>query len=149
MSSDVVQAKSGRESHTAFEGISSLKTLVTNKRPHAFLDLIGKVAHRYAWLCDSLYVLANLTMDFSSLAIVVEILIVHILQCSEMTGLLSCGALKVIILDGIFDNLAFGEWLIMEDISERDSGRSDLLSSGRLLFLFLIVLSFLLFAYRG
>lgn len=88
-------------------------------------------------------------MDFSSLAIVVEILIVHILQCSEMTGLLSCGALKVIILDGIFDNLAFGEWLIMEDISERDSGRSDLLSSGRLLFLFLIVLSFLLFAYRG
>lgn len=149
VSGDIVQAESGWKSHTAFEGVSSLKTLVANEGSHAFLDLISKVAHRNTWLGDSLHILTNLTMDFGGLAIVVEILIIHILQGSKMTDLLRCGALKVIILNGIFDNLAVREWLIMEDISERDSGRSGLLSSDRLLFLLLIVLSLLLFAYRG
>jgi hypothetical protein len=40
------------------------------------------------------------------------------------------GALKVLVLDSILDDITFGVRLIVKDVSERDSWRSRLLLSG-------------------
>jgi hypothetical protein len=90
--------------------------------------------------------LADLAVDFGSFAIVFQEIVIHVVDGSQMANFLSSGALKIVILDGIFDDLAFWEWLVVEEVGQCDSGRSSLLSRSSLLFLLLVILSLLLLA---
>jgi hypothetical protein len=88
-----------------------------------------------------------LTMDFSGLAVVAEEVIVHVGHGLEMTKLFSGGALEVVILGGILDDLALGIWLFTKDFRKCDSWRCRLLRGSSLLCFLLVALSLLLGAY--
>lgn len=74
VSSYVVQAESSRKSHAGF------KTLVIGQSPSAILNLLGKLVHRNAGLCDRLHILADLATDFGSFAIVTQEPIIHVMM---------------------------------------------------------------------
>lgn len=76
----VVQAKPGREAHASFESVSGLGGLVTDESTHTVFDLIGELSHGDARLCNSLHVLADLTMDFGGFAVVAQEVVVHVVH---------------------------------------------------------------------
>jgi hypothetical protein len=61
----------------------------------------------------------------------------------------SRGALKIIILDDIFDNLTRRDWLIVKKIGNCNSGRNRLLFTKGFLFLLFVILSSLLLVFLG
>lgn len=65
-----------------------------------------------------------------------------------MTKLFSCGALKVLISGGIFNNLALRVPLIGKEIGEWNPWRGRLMLTQNL-FVLLVTLSFLLFVFQG
>ena len=149
VSSYVVQAEPGWKSHASFESISVPKALVFSQCSNAILDLLGKLAHGNAGLCDRPRILADLAMDFGSFAIVIQKLIVHVAQYGLVTQVFSRGALKVVSVSDIFDNFTFRISLVVNEAGERDPRRNCLLPAGLLLSFFLVALSFLLLAFLG
>lgn len=127
VSSHVVQAEPSRESHAGFKSVPSLKTLVVGQCPNAILNLLGKLAQKNSGLRDRLRILADLTMDFSSFAIVIQELIVHVVHDGQVTKFFSSGAPKIVIVGDIFDNLALRIPLIGEEVGEGNPWRSRLL----------------------
>lgn len=71
VSSYIVQAESSWEPHTGFQSIPSLKALAVCERTNTIFNLLGKLAHGNARLCDGLCMLADLAVDFGSFAIVI------------------------------------------------------------------------------
>ena len=80
VSSYIVQAEPGGKSHAGFEGISSLEALVVGQCPNAILNLLGKLAHGNAGLCDRMHMVADLSMDFGSFAIIVQETVIHVIH---------------------------------------------------------------------
>jgi hypothetical protein len=80
---------------------------------YGIVNFVSKLSHRDTWPGDSLHVLANLTMDFCSFAIVAQEFIVHVAHCRQVTDFFSRGTLKIVVLDGILDDLAFWKELIV------------------------------------
>ena len=66
-----------------------------------------------------------------------------------MTDLFSRGALKIVIVGDIFNNIALWILLIVKEVGEYNPWRSCLLLYKRLPFLLLVTLSFLLLAFWG
>ena len=97
MSSDVIQAQSGRKSHTSFKSIPSLSSLVTNQSTHTILNLVGELIQGDPRLCNGLHVLTNLTMDFGSFAVVTQEFIVHVVHNRQVAKLLIRGAVKILV----------------------------------------------------
>lgn len=73
----VIQAEPGWKPHTGFESVSCFKALVVSQCANAVLNLVGKMAHGNPGLGDCLHVLADLAVDFSGFAVVVEELVIH------------------------------------------------------------------------
>ena len=71
VSSYIVRAESSRKSHAGFKSVSDFKTLVIGQRPDSIFNLLGKLAHGNAGLCDRLRMLADLAMDLGSFAVVI------------------------------------------------------------------------------
>lgn len=70
VSANMVKAETCRKAHAGFECIPWLNTLMTGQSTNACFNLVGNLSHRHAWLGNGLDVLADLTVDFCSLAIV-------------------------------------------------------------------------------
>ncbi len=145
----VVQAEPSRKSHAGFEGVSGLKTLMVGQCPDTILNLLGKLAHGNAGLCDRLHILADLAMDFGSFAIVTQKLIIHVFHDGEVAKFFSRGASKIVIVGDIFDDLALRISMTVKEVGECNPWRNRLLSTEYSAFLLLVTLSFLLFAFRG
>ena len=66
-----------------------------------------------------------------------------------MANFLGRSALEIVIGNGVFNNLARGIRLAMEEVCEGSPWRNSLLASGRLRLLLLVVLAFLFLAWKG
>ncbi len=88
-------------------------------------------------------------MDFGSFAIVIQELIIHVVHDGQVTKFFSRGAPKIVIVGGIFDNLALRISLIVKEVGECNPRRSRLLSTQCLPFLLPVTLSFFLLAFWG
>jgi hypothetical protein len=149
VSSYIVQAKASWKPHAGFQSVAGLNALVAGQRPDAILNLLGKLAHGDAGLCDGLRILADLAVDFGGFAIVVQELVIHVVHHREVTKFFSRGSQKIVIFGGIFNNLTLWISLIVKEIGEFNSRRSCLVSGHSLPFLLLVSLSFFLLAFCG
>ena len=138
MCTNIIQAQPSWESHPSFERVSGLETLMTTQCPNAFFNLVGEFAHSDARVRDRLHVLTDLTMNFGSLAVVGQELIIHILDSILMTEFCRSGSLEVLVENRVLDDLTLRVLVAVEDIGKCDPGWCSLLP------LFLLVVLFLL-----
>jgi len=66
-----------------------------------------------------------------------------------VTKFFSCGALKIVVVGAVFDNLAVRIPVVIKEAGERNPWGSCLLPIQCLLFLPFVTLSFSLLAFRG
>jgi len=83
-------------------------------------------------------VLADLAVDFGGFAVVVEEGVGHVGDGGEVPELFCCGALEVVVFDGVGRDLTLWVRASAEDVVECDSGRDRLLHFGSFLALLLL-----------
>ena len=84
-------------------------------------------------------------MDFGSLAVVIQKFIVHVVYHGQVTKFFNRGALKVVVVDDIFDNFACWILLVVKEAGECNPRRNYLLSTPCLLLILPCLVTLFLF----
>ena len=135
--SAVVDAQACGEPHAAFDVVSFFKAGMARQRPYAVLDPLGDFRQSLTRFDVSLCPLPHLPVDFGTLTILLQEIIVHPV---EMALLLTGGPEMVVV--GVIAQLTLGVLAIGEKGGDGDSGRGCL---GFASTLFLLRFSLLLF----
>lgn len=109
VSGAVVDAQTAGETHATFEVVALLKTLVTGQSADGVLNTLRDLRQGLAGLDVLLRILADLTVNLGTLAILLQEVIVHAVEIAFF--LVGC-AIRVLIL--IFDDFAFGVLAVRE-----------------------------------
>lgn len=138
MSGDVVDVETRWKSHARDHSISFFKTLMIRQGAHSILDALGNLRQRHARLDGPLSPLPHCAMDLRAMTILCQKVVV---QSIQMALFFAGRAVCIVVL--IFDDFAFGEFLVGEDVDQRDAGRIRLYARDVLLLLGLALLLFL------
>lgn len=141
--STVVDAQTAREAHTTLEVITFLQTLVACQGTYRIFNAFRNLGQGLTGLDVLLRILADLTVDLGTLAILLQEVIVHAI---EITLLLVGGAVGVIVQ--VFADLALGVLVIGEKVGDGDPWRGALDLGATLLLLLGLALLLLLGGYR-
>ena len=135
----VVDAETAGETHTALDVVTLLQALVAGQCTDRILDALRDLRQGLAGLDVLLRILADLTVHFGTLAVLLQEVIVHAV---EIALLLIGGSVRVLVL--VFDDLAFGVLVVGEQVGHGNAGRRALNFSTALLLLLGLALLLLL-----
>jgi hypothetical protein len=79
----VIQAQTSRKSHPSLQAVAWFQSMVTGQGSHAIFDPFGDICQGLSRLNVLSCPLANLAMNFCSMAIVVEVFIIHVVEVAD------------------------------------------------------------------
>lgn len=116
---------------------------MTSQSPHGVLNALRNLRQSLARLDVLLCILADLTVDLSTLTVLLEEVIVYAIQ---VTLLLVGGTVGIVVL--VFNDLAFGVLAVGEEVGDRNPWRGALNLSTTLLLLLRLPLLLLFGGWR-
>lgn len=111
----VVDTQTTGEAHATQKVVPLLKALVAGQGPNALLDALRDLGQSLAGLDGLARILADLTVDLRSLAVLLQEVVVHPVK----VALLLVGrTVGIVVL--VLDDLSFGKLVVGEEGGERD-----------------------------
>ena len=118
MGRTVVNTQPARETHSTLEVITLFQALMARQRTDRIFNTLRNLRQGLTGFDVLLRILTDLTVDFGTLAVLLEPIIVHAV---EIPLLLIGSAIGILIL--VFFNLALGELVVGEEIRDGNPGR--------------------------
>ena len=116
--STVVDTETTRETHATLDVVTLLETLVAGQSPHRVLNALGNLRQGLARLDILLRILADLAVDFGTLPVFPQEILVHAIK---VPLLFVGGAVGIVVL--VLDDLALRVLAVGEQVRYGDSRR--------------------------